>query len=93
MKVSFYLVVNSGGSVKVYKNKPNLGWDEISIKQNLELPDALFQKPSLEATVIIPDDAAMPKTIDADVVADVHAAIKSATGLEVRLNVISESED
>lgn len=90
MKIQFYLVVNSNGTVKVVKNKPALQWNEISIKQNLELPNALFQKPHLEATVKIPDDAAMPNQIDADVIENAKEAIEQATGLEVRLSVISD---
>lgn len=90
MKVSFYLVVNRNGTVKTYKNKPALAFDEISIQQNLVLPDALFKKPLLEATVIVPDSAAMPTEIAADVVMNAKNAIEQATGLEVRLSIVSD---
>lgn len=90
MEVQFYLVVNKSGTVKTYKNKPGLNWDEISMRMNLTLPDALFQKPLLEATVIIPESAAMPQTIDAEVAANARDAIEMATGLEVQLKIVSE---
>jgi hypothetical protein len=32
MNVSFYLVVNSNGTVRTVKNKPALEWNEIAIK-------------------------------------------------------------
>lgn len=92
MTIAFYLVVNSNGAVKTYKNQPSLSWNEISMKVNLTLPGALFQKPLLEATVVIPDDAAMPRTVDAEVVANAQDAIKAATGLEVRLSIVSDEE-
>lgn len=92
MKITFYLVVNRNGTVKTYKNRPGLSWDEIAIRQNLTLPDALFQKPQLEATVIIPDEAALPTLIDAEVVVNVKEAIEQASGMEVRLSVISAEE-
>lgn len=92
MKIAFYLVVNKNGTVKTYKNRPGLAWDEISIRQNLTLPDALFQKPQLEATVIIPDGAAIPTQIEAEVVANVKEAIETASGLEVRLSIASSEE-
>lgn len=92
MIIKFYLVVNSNGSVKAVKNKPALAWNEVSIAQTLQLPNALFQKPSLEATVIIPDSAAMPQQIEADVVENAREAIEQATGLEVRITV-EQNED
>jgi hypothetical protein len=54
------------------------------------LPNALFQKPALEATVVIPESAAMPQQLEADVIANVKEAIETASGLEVKLRVISE---
>lgn len=93
MKTSFYLVVSKSGSVAAKKNKPHLAFDEIAILQNLELPDALFKKPALEATVTIPNEAALPQQIEADVVANVKEAIQQSTGLEVRLSIVKDENE
>ena len=92
MIVEFYLVVSKNGAVRTVKSRPNLSWDEIAIKQNLELPNAIFQRPMLEATVKIPNEAALPEAIPADVVENVKEAIEQAAGIEVRLRVVN-SED
>lgn len=92
MKVNFYLVVNRNGTIRTCKNTPNLAIGEIAIKQNLTLPDLLFRKPHLEATVVIPDDAAVPHTIDAEVQMNVREAIQQATGLQVRLTIADQPE-
>lgn len=92
MNNTFYLVFSKGGSVAAKKNRPNLAFDEIAILFNVELPDALFKKPALEATLVIPKEAAMPQHIEADVVANVQEAIQTATGLKVQLSVIQPED-
>lgn len=88
MKVQGYLVVNSKGSMRVMKTKPGLGWNEISIAINLELPDALFKKPSLHAEIKIPDSAASPSEVTAEITDNIKAAIEQAAGMEVRLTIV-----
>jgi hypothetical protein len=83
MKVGFYLAVNSGGSVRAVKRQPDLAQDEICIYVTLELPERLFDKPSLQATLTIPDEVAMPASIPVDVKSNVKEAIEGATGMNV----------
>lgn len=85
MRVRFYLTISKGGSVKATKRPPGLDWDEVAMAMDLTLPDALFQKPALRAVVTVPDEAAAPAEIEADVQHQVEEAIRAATGLEVRV--------
>lgn len=87
MKTDFYLTVNSRGGVKTTKNRPNVDWDEVSIKMNMDIPDMLFKKPQLTASISIPDSAATPKEIDVQMQDNIQNAIESATGLNVRLTI------
>ncbi len=88
MKVQKWLTINSRGSARLTQTKPHLDWNEISIALEVNLPDALFDKPRLEARIDIPEEAATPNLIDAHVVENVQEAIKQATGLEFSINVI-----
>jgi hypothetical protein len=90
MKTNFHLVINKSGSVKAVKNKPGLDWDEVSVAVIMELPDMLFKKPQLQASIVIPDSAAVPKVIGVEVTDNIRNAIQEVSGLEVRLNIISE---
>lgn len=90
MKLTFFLTVNSKGSVKATKDKPSLYWNEISIQMKLVLPDALFRKLQLSENITIPDEAAVSKVIAADVQDNVKEAIEQATGMEVKLNLITQ---
>jgi hypothetical protein len=69
MKASFFLVVQgcekqfgnlramSVGTIKTTKNKPSLASDEICVKLYLDIPDALFRRPTLVASITVPDIA------------------------------------
>lgn len=81
MKIKKWLTINPKGSCRITKGKPGLDWNEVAILLEIDLPDALFRKPRLEAKIIIPDEAAVAGTIKAVVADDVREAIEQATGL------------
>lgn len=87
MKTTFFLTVNSNGTVKTTKNRPNLNWNEIAIQMNLTLPNQLFEKPQLQATIVIPENAAAPKEVDVATADNIREAIEEAVGMEVRLTI------
>ena len=89
MKVNFWLTINSSGSVRTTKGQPtNLSWNEVSVQMNLQLPDALFTKPKLVADIVIPDEAAISDTLNAEVVDNVKKAIAQTTGLDFRISIV-----
>lgn len=92
MKTEFYLVVSKSGSTKTTKGRPNLDWNEISIKLNLTLPDSLFAKPILTAEIAIPQDKVQPQQISVEMQNNIQESIKQHTGLPVRLTLVSEVE-
>jgi hypothetical protein len=87
MKRNFYLTVSRNGSVRATKSQPGLGWDEISIGMTLEIPDKIFQKPILNASITIPEDVAMKSPISAEVRDNVAEAIEQSTGLKFVIKV------
>ena len=81
MKIKKWLTVGKNKSARLTAGKPSLDWDEVSILLEIELPDALFQKPRLEAKITVPDEAARSDTISSVVSDNVQEAIQQATGL------------
>lgn len=73
-------------SIRVAKGKPRLDSNEVAIKLNLQIPSALFTRPSITAEIKIPEDSA-PFEITADVQDNIASAIKEISGLDVRLTV------
>lgn len=93
MKTQFYLTVNNRGTVKATKNRPNLGFDEVAVEMNLTLPNALFTKPQLVASIVVPDSAAAPKEVSVETADNIRDAIESVAGMEVRLEIVRSESD
>lgn len=73
-------------------NKKQAGLDssEVAIFLEINLPDALFKKPRLEAKITVPDEAAASGVIDSVVSENVQEAIKQATGLTFSIDVVQQ---
>ena len=93
MKIKKWLTINSGGFARITQRKPSITWDEISILLDINLPDALFRKPRLEAKIEIPQEAVGPDVLNSEVVENVKEAIEQATGLTFSINVIKNEEE
>jgi len=94
MNIKHWLTINERGSARMTKNKPAVDVDEISILLDINVPDALFDKPRLEASINIPEDAVGPDVINSEVIENVKDAIEQSTGLTFAINVIKdEAED
>lgn len=93
MKIAFYLKVGQNGSVSVSKGKPNLDWDQVAIQCNLELPDMLFKKPQITASIVVNEKNVRPFDITAETADNVKQAIEQATGIQVKLSIEDNRED
>lgn len=92
MKTQFYLKVTKNGSVNTTKTRPDLKFDEVAVLVNVELPDILFQKPQITATIAVPSDNVTPYMLTAETADNVKNAIETATGINVKLT-IGEPDD
>lgn len=93
MKKKLFLAVNSRGTGRVTKTRPQLNYDEIEIGLELNIPDALFDKPRLEAIVIVPPEAIQPTNIEVHVADNIAEAVKAATGMPVQITIIRPEEE
>lgn len=87
MKIKKWLTVASNKSARLTAGKPSLDWDEVSIMLEVDIPDAMFKRPRLEAKITVPDEAAAAETINASVSDNVQEAIEQATGLTFSISV------
>lgn len=90
MNVVFFLVVNSNKTTRTCKSQPDLKYNEISIKCNLELPDEIFKKPVLTASIVVPDKAINRKPIDAELTNNIEQVLQQNLGMEIKLTVGQE---
>lgn len=88
-----WFVMNSRGVTKLATKRPRLNANEVAFFLSIEVPDALFERPLLTATIKIPQEAVPKNQITAELVDNVEEAIQSVTGLEMRVSVVEPPEE
>lgn len=93
MKIANWLIVNKNGIKGVRKTKPDLAYNEIAVKINLDIPKELFDRPTIEANLKIdnvPNNAYNP-----DIIINTKELIEQQTGAKIEFKVLNveESED
>lgn len=83
-----WVTIGKQGIRKVTKTKPALAWDEIAIQLRLNIPDELFRRPTIEATLTVkdvPNNAYNP-----EIVVNTADLIEQQTGAKISFTVISD---
>jgi hypothetical protein len=93
MKINKWLTISNKGQARITASKPRLSQNEIAMNLNIEIPDALFQRPRLIASITVPDEAAVTDVIQSIVFDNVQEVIEQATGLEFAISVSNPSQD
>ncbi len=91
MKAASWLIINKNGIKGVRKTKPFLEWNEIAVKVNLEIPNELFDRPTIEATLQVkdvPNNAYNP-----DIVINTAELIEQQTGAKINFTVVPPEEN
>lgn len=73
------------GTIKIAKKKPATAADEIAIRLEVDIPDGLFQKPTLEAKISVPEGLHGP-VITTEVADNIADLIRREMGLTVLLS-------
>lgn len=88
LEVSHYVIVSETGRVRTTKNPPDLRRDEVSIRLKLCIPRKVFERPLIQATVRVDEQAILPKEISPEVLINTAKLIEQQTGFKVELTVI-----
>ncbi len=78
------------GAMRITKQKPDTAADEIAVRVVMEIPEALFRRPSLEASITIPAGSSRDAVITAEVQSNIAAIIREQTGLTVTISATTE---
>lgn len=88
MKIVSWLIINKNGIKGVRKTKPDLAYNEIAIKINMELPKELFERPTIEANLKITD---VPNiAYNPDIIINTKELIEQQTGAKIEFKILSE---
>lgn len=75
-------------AVRVAKNVPRLDANEIALKLKLELPDELFKRPQLEASITVPRDAVTPAVVSAEVGDNIREVVRQQLGIDLTIQMV-----
>jgi len=91
MKSNCYLIIGKNGVRGFRKNKPDLNWDEISCKISLSIPDELFKRPHIQATIDVRD---IPNTVyDPQLILNTKELIEQQTGAKIDFQIITPEDE
>jgi len=77
-------------SVRVAKNVPRLDANEIALKLRLDLPDELFKRPQLEASITVPRNAVTTAVVSAEVGDNIREVVRQQLGIDLTINVVEQ---
>lgn len=87
LHVTRYLRLDEGGGCEMTARPPALRAGQVAMELTIAIPLRLFARPLLTAHVAVPEDAAMPERLSAEVVQHLKTSIEEATGLEVQVEL------
>lgn len=77
---------------RITKGSPTLNRNEIALKLRIEVPVALFLKPSIEASISIPNDQVSRTVITPEIQDNIREIVRQGTGLDFNISVINPTE-
>lgn len=93
MIIQKYLIINHRGNVRLAQREPTMSGNEIALRLELELPNELFKRPTLQAYMKVPSEAVPRTKITAAITDNVQKIIKEATGLNMVVSIVEQPKD
>ena len=90
MIIRKWLTITGRGGAKLSTYSPTIKGDEIAIRLELNIPNALFTKPRIVAQIKVSEEAVNKEVITAEVIDNIEDAIKQATDLTLNVKVLKE---
>lgn len=67
---------------------PALAVGEVPIKVDVSVPDALFKRPQLQASITVPESSVSSPVIDAVVLDNIQQVLQQQTGMDVKVSLV-----
>ena len=104
MYAAFYLIIQGKESrygsepraielagIRTAKKKPAVGADEIAVRVELSIPDSLFRKPTLVASITMPDIS--EPMVTADFSTRLTELVRDQMGITLHIHPAENSEE
>lgn len=97
LEQTFHLALSRNGnwrlSGRMSRGLPSLKPGEVAMALTIRLPDALFKKPSLRATVDVPSTCVSAPVIDSKVVDNIREVVSQQLGIEMTIAVVEPTTE
>lgn len=96
MEVTQYLILSKGvkrwkPSIKLVSSLKNtMPSNSVAVRLNLVLPDSIFDKPQLEATIKINDSDISKPIIKAETLDNIKQELNKNLGIDLSINIITQ---
>lgn len=91
LEIECWLIVCRTGAVKVRKSKPDLDHNEVPILLEVKVPQSLFSKPRLKASIEVPEENYRQNPITTEAINNIRDEIEHRTGLDFDVRLIEEA--
>jgi hypothetical protein len=92
LEQTFFLALSQNGrwrlSGRLSKSLPALKAGEIALSLTVKLPETLFKKPSLRASIEVPESAVSAPVIDSAVVDNIREIVQQQLGVDLQIAVV-----
>ncbi len=101
MWIEKYLVISASKSrygslspsVSIKERSPSLKGNEIALKLQIEIPNEMFTRPTLEVKMKIPTEAIPRTSITPEITSNIEKIIKEQTNLNIVVSVVEHEEE
>ncbi len=102
MEITQYLIVSPGqkkwGNIKaktklVSSLKGNIPANAVAIKLNIVLPDTIFNKPQLQATIKVREEDISKPVINAETLDNIKVALSQNLGVDMTIQVVNKEDN
>lgn len=98
MEISSFLIISPGKrryspNVKLVKSlKGNMPSSSVALKLNIEIPDSIFQKPQLQATIKINEADISKPIIDAKTIDNIKEVLSQHLAVDMSIKIIQNKK-
>ena len=96
MQINRFLIIgkekNRKASARLTTNKPYLNSHEIAVALKLDIPDELFIRPQLEASIKVDPKNVNPVVIESEVINNIKETISKELGVDLSITVLETNK-
>ena len=92
MIIKRWLTIAANSSTRLTAKRPSMEVDEVAIYLTIDIPNVLFARPQIEASIRIDPERVRAVSISEDTMLGLEDLLRERTGLDMHLRIIDPQE-